>query len=303
MAKFAVAGIVQVETIVRVDSIPVSYSPVINKPDTIFTNVGGDAYNERVALKALGDEVEFFSMVGKHDLRGIFWDEDFMGKSDYVFPVLDSTPAAVILYDDKRQQQIFEDIKDMRNVEFNLALFKEKIKDVDAVVLANANFCRPLASAAKEAGKLLAINFRGFSEEKMQYNEDYFEMADIIYVSDDNIVGSADEFVRKIADRYSAGIIILGQGAAGLTIFSRKDDLLAHYKPVKTNEIVNTSGAGNSLFSCFLHCYVTTGDAVHAVKNALLFASYKIGFMGTSNGFLSEAELEHWYRLIWGAGK
>lgn len=303
MAKFAVAGIVQVETIVKVEDIPVKYSPVINKPDTIFTNVGGDAYNERVALRALGDEVEFFSMVGKHDIRGIFWDEDFMGETDYVLPVLNATPTAVVLYDSKRQQQIFEDIKDMRDVEFNLQLFKEKIQDVDAVVLANANFCRPLAAAAKEAGKLLAINFRGFTEEKMQYNEDYFQMADIIYVSDDNIVGSADEFVRKLADSYSAKIIILGQGAAGLTIFSRDDDLLAHYKPVKTNEIVNTAGAGNSLFSCFLHCYVTSGDAVHAVKNALLFASYKIGYMGTSNGFLTEEELEHWYRLIWGAGK
>lgn len=303
MAKFAVAGIVQVETIVKVEVIPVKYSPVINIPDTIFTNVGGDAYNERVALRALGNEVEFFSMIGKHDMRGLFWDEDFLGDHDYVLPVLKATPTAVILYDNKRQQQIFEDIKDMRDVEFNMTLFKEKIQDVDAVVLANANFCRPLAAAAKEAGKLLAINFRGFTEEKMQYNEDYFNMADIIYVSDDNIVGSADEFVRKLADNYSAKIIILGQGAKGLTIFSRDDDLLAHYKPVKTNEIVNTSGAGNSLFSCFLHCYVSSGDAVHAIKNALLFASYKIGYMGTSNGFLKEDELEHWYRLIWGAGK
>ncbi|MBR4719939.1 MAG: carbohydrate kinase family protein [Lachnospiraceae bacterium] len=303
MAKFAVAGIVQVETIVKVDDIPVKYSPVVNKPNTIFTYVGGDAYNERVALKALGDEVEFFSMIGKYDMKGLFWEEDFLGEQDYVLPVLNDTPTAVILYDNKRQQQIFEDIKDMRNVEFNMTLFKEKIQDVDAVVLANANFCRPLAASAKEAGKLLAINFRGFTEEKMQYNEDFFRIADIIYVSDDNIVGSADEFVRKLADNYEARIIILGQGAAGLTIFSREDDLLAHYKPVKTNEIVNTSGAGNSLFSCFMHCYVSSGDAVHAIKNSLLFASYKIGYMGTSRGFLTEEELEHWYRLIWGAGK
>ncbi|MCR5419574.1 MAG: carbohydrate kinase family protein [Lachnospiraceae bacterium] len=303
MAKFAVAGIVQVETIVKVENIPVDYRPVVNKSDTIFTNVGGDAYNERVALRALGDEVEFFSMVGKHDMKSFFWDDEFMGEQDYVLPVLDATPTAVILYDNDRQQQIFEDIKDMRDVEFNLELFEERIQDVDCVILANANFCRPLAQAAKEAGKLLAINFRGFTEEKMQYNEDYFRMADIIYVSDDNIVGRADEFVRKLADSYDAKIIVLGQGAHGLTIFSRADDLLAHYNPVKTNEIVNTSGAGNSLFSCFLHCYVTTGDAVHAIKNALLFASYKIGYMGTSNGFLTEEELEHWYRLIWGAGK
>ena len=303
MAKFAIAGIVQVETIVKVDEIPVSYLPVVNKPNTIFTNVGGDAYNERVALRALGDEVEFFSMIGKHDMHGLLWNEDFLGDKDYVLPVLDATPTAVILYDNNRRQQIFEDIKDMRDVEFNIDLFKEKIKDVDAVILANANFCRPLANAAREAGKLLAINFRGFTEEKMQYNEDYFEMADIIYVSDDNIVGNADEFVRKLADTYKAKIIILGRGAQGLTIFSREDDLLANYRPVKTNDIINTSGAGNSLFSCFLHCYVSSGDAVHAIKNALLFASYKIGYMGTSNGFLTEEELEHWYRLIWGAGK
>ena len=51
MKKFAVAGIVQVETIVKVDSIPIEYSPVITRPDTIFTNVGGDAYNECLALR------------------------------------------------------------------------------------------------------------------------------------------------------------------------------------------------------------------------------------------------------------
>ena len=303
MAKFAVAGIVQVETIVKVDSIPVEYSPVRNKPNTIFTNVGGDAYNERVALKALGNDVKFFSMIGKQDMHNMFWDDEFLGDDDYVLPILDETPTAVILYDSTRQQQIFEDIKNVRDVAYNLELFKDNIADVDAVIMANANFCRPLAKAAKEAGKLLAINFRGFSEEKFSYNDDFFKMADIIYVSDDNIVASADNFVKRVAKEYDAKIIILGQGAKGLTIYSRDDDLLANYKPVKTSEIVNTAGAGNSLFSCFLHCYVSTHDAVHAIKNSLLFASYKIGYMGTSNGFLSEEELEHWYRLIWGAGK
>ena len=71
------------------------------------------------------------------------------------------------------------------------------------------------------------------------------------------------------------------------------------YKPVKTNEIVNTIGAGNALFSAFLHYYVKTGDAHDAIKNALLFASYKIGFLGTSNGFMTEEQIEQWKRLIW----
>ena len=299
MKKFAVAGIIQVETIVKVDNIPIEYSPVVNKPDTIFTNVGGDAYNECLALRALGNDVRFFTVTGSEHSDIVVKDKLVSG-ADYVFPALASTPSAVILYDANRRQQIFEDIKNVRDIVFPIEPFKKNIEDVDCVVLANANFCRPLARAAKDAGKTVAINFRGFTEDKYEYNKDLMELADIIYLSDDNIVTEPDEFVRKVADSHPAKIIILGQGSKGLTIYSREDDLLAQYKPVKTTEIVNTAGAGNSLFSCFLHCYVESGDAVHSIKNALLFASYKIGHMGTSQGFLSEEELERWYHLIWG---
>ena len=56
----------------------------------------------------------------------------------------------------------------------------------------------------------------------------------------------------------------------------------------------------NALYSCFLHYYQETGDSVYSIKNAMLFASYKIGYMGTSNGFMTVEQLEQWRRLIWG---
>lgn len=299
MKKFAVAGIVQIETIVKVAGIPIEYAPVTCMPDSIFTNIGGDAYNETSALRALGDKVKFFSVSGRTDYRSLMNDDDVLHDDNYVLPVLDDTPTAVVLYDESRQQQIFEDIKNTRDVEYPIEVFEKNIENVDCVVLANANFCRPLAKKAKEMGKIVAVNFRGFKEEKLKYNTDFFEMADIIYLSDDNLVTDATDFIKKIAAEYKAKIIILGQGSKGLTIYSREDEILAHYNPVKTNEIVNTSGAGNSLFSCFLHCYIANGDAIRAIKSALLFASYKIGFMGTSSGFLTDDELERWYNLIW----
>ncbi len=301
MAKFVVAGIVQIETIVKVEHIPIQYYPIVSRPNSIFTNIGGDAFNESLALKALGDDVEFMSMIGKSDAAGILniINSEYELDVKNVYPTLEKTPTAVVLYDNERQQQIYEDIKNLREAEYDMEVFKKELADADAVVLANANFCRPLAKAAKEAGKTLAINFRGFSEEKVPFNDDMLHMADIIYVGDDNLVDSSYDFVKKLADTYGTQVIILGQGANGLIIYSRKDDLIAHYHTVKTNEIVNTAGAGNSLFSCFMHFYIETGDAVHAIKKALLFASYKIGFMGTSSGFLTEQELEHWYQLIW----
>ena len=38
----------------------------------------------------------------------------------------------------------------------------------------------------------------------------------------------------------------------------------------------------------------------NAIKNALLFSSYKIGYMGTSNGFMTTEQLAQWRNLIWG---
>ena len=86
-------------------------------------------------------------------------------------------------------------------------------------------------------------------------------------------------------------------------MFDKSKNLRAHYNTVKTNEVVNTIGAGNALFACFLHYYMETGDSVNAIKNALLFASYKIGYMGTSNGFMTTDQLDQWRNLIWGIKK
>ena len=58
MGKFLVAGVVQRETIVKVDNIPIGYMGITERPNTIFTSTGGDAYNESLALKWLGNSVD-----------------------------------------------------------------------------------------------------------------------------------------------------------------------------------------------------------------------------------------------------
>ena len=91
----------------------------------------------------------------------------------------------------------------------------------------------------------------------------------------------------------------MGIGDQGVILYNKDDNTLIEYKPVKTAEIVNTVGAGNALFSAFVHYYAKTKNAKEAIKNALLFASYKIGFVGTSNGFMTEEQIEQWKKLIW----
>ncbi|MCR5654794.1 MAG: carbohydrate kinase family protein [Lachnospiraceae bacterium] len=303
MGKYVVAGISQLETIVKVDKIPIEYREITAGNDFIHTEMGGDAYNETLALTWLGDEVKFMSVVGKEENLEFFNPNKRMVtiETDYIEKVLNDTPTSVILYSADRQEQIFEDLKDIRNAKFDMNMAIPLIAESDMVVLGNVNFCRPLIAVAKEYKKPIAVNVHRYDEQKEEYNQEFLENATFLYFSDDTITGDPFDFVKSMADKYPAEIIILGQGKDGLIMYDRKKNANLHYNSVKTNEVVNTAGAGNALFSCFLHCYCHTLDANTAIKDAILFASYKIGYLGTSNGFMTEEQLAQWRSLIWGS--
>ncbi len=306
MGKFLVAGIVQRETIVKVDKIPVEYEGVTMKSDTIFTSTGGDAYNEALALTWLGNSVDFMTMVGCEESMQLINPPDCEVRlvTDYVQPVLKNTPTAVVLYDNNsRKQQIFEDMKDLRKMSYDAELLRERAARAEMLVVSNVDFCRPLVQIGKELRKPIAVNLKEYRKDKLEDNEAFLKGADILYVSDDYLITEPYEFVKGLAVKYRPEIIILGQGASGLILYDKNKNIITHYNTVKTNEVVNTVGAGNALFSCFLHFYNKAHDSVYAVKNAMLFASFKIGFMGTSNGFMTEEEIGKWRNLIWRDGR
>ncbi|MCR4739510.1 MAG: carbohydrate kinase family protein [Lachnospiraceae bacterium] len=301
MSNFVVAGVIQIETIVKVDKIPIDYSPVTTMNNSIFTAAGGDAYNEALAMCWLGDDVKLLSVVGRNMDMNLLnpADRTVTINTEYVLPIMDATPTQVLLYDKARKEQLFEDLKDLRDVEYDMAMVPPMIASADMVVLSNANYCRGFLKCAKHYDKKVAVNIHCYDLDKEKYNSDFMEYASILYFSDDTINGDPFDFIRSIADKYDPDIIILGQGSKGLILYDKLKDINVHYDTVTTNEVVNTAGAGNALFACFLHFYQETGDSVLSIKNAMLFASYKIGYMGTSNGFLTVDQLSHWKDLIW----
>lgn len=302
MSRFMVAGFIQIETIVKVDELPVPYQQFKSIPDMIDTNIGGAGYNEAMALRWLGNDVDFMSMVGKEiDVKLLQDSMKYQGVDlnfDYVLPKLEAMPTSVILYA-KGQKQTFEDVKDIRTVPYDLDILTRQIQDKDMVLISSCNFCRPIIELAKKYEKPLAVNVRSLRKEKEIQKADFLKAADILYVSDDDLDEEPYDIIDNCRKKYDPEIMILGIGKNGVILYTKTDNSILEYKPVKTNEIVNTIGAGNALFSAFLHYYVKTKDAKESIKNALLFASYKIGFVGTSNGFLTEEQIEQWKKLIW----
>ena len=297
MSNFVVAGITQVETIVNVEKLPVAYEPLTCVPNSIHISAGGDAYNEALALAWLGDNAQLMSVIGREQDMNLINPpgRKVSISTEYLLPLVEQIPMQVILCDKERKQQIFEDIKGLRDIDYDMSMVAPCVAGSDMVVLSNANFCRPFIEAAKRF-KMLEL----FHREKEQYNEDFLEAASVLYFSDDTIAEDPFDFVKSIADKYGTDIIILGQGAKGLILYDRKRNINVHYNTVQTNEVVNTAGAGNALLACFLHFYLENGDSTSAIKDAMLFASYKIGYVGTSIGFLTVEQLEQWRNLIWG---
>ena len=58
---------------------------------------------------------------------------------------------------------------------------------------------------------------------------------------------------------------------------------------VYTRPIVATSGAGDTLFSSFIHFFAKGNNPKESLKLASIAASYKIGEAGSSKGFLNES--------------
>ena len=301
MSRFIIAGITQIETIVKVAKIPIDYRAFTGVTDTIYTDAGGDAFNLSLALEWLGDDVEFMTVVGERQSLGIFNPpgRKVTLSTSYVLPVMKETPMEVVFFDKDRRQQKFEDLKDIRDVRFDMSLVRPIMRDFDMVVLSNANFCRPFVPLAKEQSKDIAVKIHNYTRDKEIYNEDFLNNADILYFDDNAIEEDPFDFVSEMAEKYDPQIILLGQGEKGVILYDRDRNIKVHHNSVSTGHVENTAGAGNALFACFLHYFLKTHDPSLAIHMGLLFSANKVGYIGTSNGFMTEEQLESWNRLIW----
>ena len=84
--------------------------------------------------------------------------------------------------------------------------------------------------------------------DKIAPKEDFMKAADILYISDDDIECDPYDIVNDCREKYDPKILIMGLGNKGVILYTKEDNSVLEYKPVKTNEIVNTVGAGNAIF-------------------------------------------------------
>lgn len=290
--KILVSGLLNVETTCAVRGFPINYYPIDYPFFGVNSAPAGVALNLAMALKTLGDEVILVSMLGNdfsaEYIRSSLNKVDI--STDRVKERLDTTPSSVILYDPDGKRQIYCDLKDIQEKEYG---FDSSLLDgVDLVAACNINFNRPLLRLAKEQGKIIATDVHALSDPFDSYNRDFLEYADIVFISDEYIGDNYREFITILAETYHNEIIVMGRGDKGASIYNAKSGTITDLPAYTKVRVVNTVGAGDALFSSFIHYYLKGLEPEAALWRAEIFAAMKIQTNGASRGFVTEDEIE-----------
>ncbi len=296
MQRFFVAGLVNVETTVAIDGFPLDYFPVRYPFYGLETTISGVGWNIAKALTTLGNSVDFASLIGRDENGNLARNAlAAAGIHDgMVLNELESTAQSVILYDPAGRRQIHVDLKDIQEHTYPVYLAESAVRHCDLAVICNISFARPLLDVAQSAGKPIATDVHALSDVEDDYNREFMQAASILFLSDESLPDQPEAVAKELLGRYQPAIVVIGLGDEGALLAVRGDDFIGRYPAVPTRSVVNTIGAGDALFAAFLDRYLLLGDPYAALEAALVFASYKIGEKGASEGFLSSDDLDRW---------
>jgi len=303
MPKVLVAGLINIETTLKVDSFPIPYFPVTAPLFGIQTTVSGVGFNLAKAFQTLGDTVDLLAMIGPADelnaqlTRSALAKEHITG--DLVINRLSATPQSVILYDPSGKREIYSDLKDIIETEYPIEDIRNAIREAELLALCSINFARPFLDEASHSGKLVATDVHILQDPYDESKADYMHAADILFLSDEGLPSPPEKFIQTLYDIYHNKIIVIGLGAKGALLYEGRKRFMALVPAVDTRPVVSTIGAGDALFTSFCHCYLKSGDSLNALRRAVVFASYKIGVAAASEGYLTDEELEEWVKKIY----
>lgn len=293
MSNIVVCGLVNMETTASVDSFPIEYRPVDYRFFGISSAPAGVGLNVSLALSSLGDNVTLCSLCGD-DPAAFFIKEHLKQSGVDTSKILcknKSTAQSVILYDKSGKRYVISDLTDNQEMTYDEDAFRASLENCHIACLCNINYAAPLLNIAKEKNVKIATDVHCLSDIHDEYNSRFMRAADILFLSNENFIGREWEFICDLAAEYDNEIIVVGMGENGAMLYVRGEGKPTLIPAVFTRPVINTVGAGDSLYSAFVHFYAETQDPYLSLQRAVYFASYKIGESGASKGFLTEREL------------
>lgn len=298
MARVLVAGMLNLETSLRVERFPLEYFPVTYPFHGVTTVVSGSGWNVASALAGFGHDVRMLALVGDDEPgRWARREVRARGVDDTgVIEGLSATCQTVVLVDPDGRRQIHTDLKDAQGgtVAFPGNVIDAALDGIDLAVVGGLDANRPLLARLRERGVPVACDVHVLGELAPAYDVDFLRAADILALSDEGAAGEDPAgFLAALGDLYPATHVLLGRGAAGASVRVGRgaDATLVEDGAWAGRGVVSTVGAGDALLAGYLHGLLAGQDARSALRTATTVAGWSVGVHGASLGHPALEEL------------
>jgi sugar/nucleoside kinase (ribokinase family) len=292
MPRIVVVGVASLYLAAGVGEFPLEHA-LGTVPDWMRAGVAGSATHVAKVLSALGDEVRLCTLAGT-DPAGLAVRADLRASGLSGEGVVDSGATslgvALVAPDGSRLGLPYTAM--VNAVGYPVETFRRLAAGADLAVLTRARFARPLIRCAERLSVRIAVDVHLVSDVNDTYSRPWMEAADIVFCSHERLPCPPEEWVARVFARYpGCEVVGIGRGADG-AILGLRDGTLVSAAAVAPRGVVNTSGAGDTLFASFLHAWLATGNPVDALQAAVLHAGWRIGDPTPGAGSLTAAELE-----------
>ena len=280
MNQILVSGLVNVESTLNIGQFPVQYTPIEYKFFGLKSNVAGVAYNVAKALVTLDNNVELLSMLGKDgEAKIVLEGLKNAGISEkYILPKLGETPTSLILFDDEGKRKIYCDLKDIQESDYPMENAIKIIEESDLVVACNCNFNRPLLKMAKEKGKIIATDVHVLSDLNDDYNRDFMQYGDIVFLSDEIIVSDNKnpwDFLKEMYNMYAPKVIVLGRGSKGALMYlGEKDEFVEALNNAVADETIGIILINENLYTTHIYHWLNCKN--HTWHHQHICAAFRV---------------------------
>ena len=294
--KVLVIGTVGLQVNIPINNFPLNYQSIYFMDDKVDVDLAGVGYSSLNILKKLHNDVTFITGIG-NDFFSDYIISDLKKKDIDLYYERKKTKTLIstILYDQDGKRSILrEGRKDYMYV-MDPRVYESIDFRFDYAIVTLTNFARHILKDIKNKKIPMACDMQTIDNLTNNYGKDFMEASNIIFFSNDHYDQDIEELVKSLYDKYHYEIIGVGMGAKGCLLCV--DGKISYYNayPVK---VVNTVGAGDTLFTSFVHFYYTDKDPDLAIRKALLYTSEKIKYKTSSEGFMDLNEFKELYEKI-----
>ncbi|MEV5573844.1 carbohydrate kinase family protein [Spirillospora sp. NPDC052269] len=286
-----VAGAVSLYATVGVRDFPLAYESR-SKPSWMEFACSGVALSVSRVQAAFGHRVRLCALVGD-DSAGTAVRED-LARIGLLGPGVLRTPVSttgVVLVNEHGRRMGMPYLSPIEHEVYPWDVLEAQAAGADLLVLTNIRPIRPLLGRAARLGVPIAVDLHQVDGPENEYNRPWLEHADIVFASHERLP-EPEVWAREVFGRYPrCGLVGVGMAERGAAVALR-DGRLIRVDAVTPAPVVNTTGAGDALFSTFLAVWLRTGDPVAALRAGVVHAGWKIGFRRPTAVTLCPDEIE-----------